>query len=455
MALSSHATDATGFAVSLPQKLCDITVSGDNAATKAISCGLVVGGALVFSWWKFRTDKKHPMATSGDCNLLLEWQKTAAWQVHLQEYFRLAEMVANPDPDVLGTVYNQFPLKSHRIDTGETFGQSTQVWTRGDPKKPKVLFVHGSMSTGLHNWGLTVFQDPRFFCNYFLIAVDSPWDIGMSAPKHVRLEDPPGTKKLETRLIEGESDIKAGAKRLLFPWLKQVTQGLGLENIDVLVGYSYGAQVIAWGALADPEKSSGLFPANKPGKLILGSPPAGFSSIPPETTKLLINVHACQKHWKMHREFMTNPFSAIVVRFLEWWYGIPSRIAEAYAYTLERDAQLQGQDKSECDRQRAIDDLVVDLSHRQVGLWPLFPKPFKDNELATLSGTRNSKNYRSVLLYPEREIWSDPPVVLARAQEVGIPVYDIPGASHTSCFQRDKDKFAQVLERALRDSLLS
>lgn len=439
--------------MSAPQKLSDIIASGENTTVKAISFGLIGGGVfVVLRWWQLDKAKRHPMESTKECNLLPEWQESPAWQSHLREYALLAEKVANPDLGTQSVSYEEFPLKSHRIDTSSTFGQTTQVWTRGDPMKPKILFLHGMLSTSLHNYGTTVLQDPRFFRNYFLIAVDAPWDIGMSVPKSERLKAPLSTKKLESRLFEGESDIKNGSKRLLFPWLKEVVQGIGLNSVDAIAGYSYGTHVVAWGALADLENSSGLFPADKPGKLVLGSPPAGFSHFPPATTKLLINVHSFQKRWKMPREF-TSPFSAIVVRLLEWWHGIPKRIAEGMAYTLERDAQLQDQDKSCCERHRAVDDLVEDLNNRHIGLWPLFPKPFKDEELEILSGARNSNRYRSVLLYPEREIFSDAPVVRSRAKEAGIPVYDIPKATHTSCFLRDKDQFADVLERALRDIL--
>merc|ERR1712187_43463 len=119
------------------------------------------------------------------------------------------------------------------------------------------------------------------------------------------------------------------------------------------------------------------------------------------------------------------------------------------AYSLERDAHLLGEDNSCCARHRAMDNLVRELNNRSTGLWPLFPKPFKDEELAILAGA--TAQYQSVLLYPEREIFSDPPVVRARAKQVGIPVYGIPSATHTSCFLRDKDKFAEVLDRALTD----
>eukprot|EP00929_Paragymnodinium_shiwhaense_P065246 TRINITY_DN32728_c0_g1_i1.p1 TRINITY_DN32728_c0_g1~~TRINITY_DN32728_c0_g1_i1.p1 ORF type:complete len:469 (-),score=46.21 TRINITY_DN32728_c0_g1_i1:133-1539(-) len=450
--------------------------------SRSILCSAVAVGVPAAILWlrRRRKEKAHPLDRDGNKDLL-DWHKSPAWMEFLDHYDALAEKIQGRTPlaELLvnesktatcdndrGRV-NDHPLVPHLIDTEKTLGSKTKVWTRGPRDKPKVILVHGMMSSSLVNYW-SILSDPRFYCNYFLIAVDAPWDLGRSLPKHDRLVNPKGTKGLE-----GGLDNEAKGKQLLAPWLKQVVEGVGLETVDVLMGYSYGAQVAAWAVLFDPGKGSLLFGSKRRGTVILGSPPSGFSAMPPPTTTAMIKIRALQKKslqwpYPFNHVLSAGPYGRrernVLVRLLEWWYEVPDRTAAGMVCTLEQeytrqvcDLGLSIEDSSFAGFMqscyRSVDSLIAETDLRQVPLWPLFPKVFTDEQLDEFAGEKNSDvKYRSILMYPENEIYSDPATVRRRAAAAGIPVREIKGATHMSCFVRDAKAFGDVLEKLLADA---
>lgn len=140
---------------------------------------------------------------------------------------------------------------------------------------------------------------------------------------------------------------------------------------------------------------------------------------------------------------MKNP----IVYALERFYGVSDRTAAGLQHSLERDAELHLQGDLACSaepspaqlrrfaidsmaamdqlrRFGAIDALVEELSGRQTWLWPFFPKPFSEPEQLQLAdrsqvaGAGPLRN-RCALLYPDREIFSDPSAVRSRTAALG------------------------------------
>jgi len=137
-----------------------------------------------------------------------------------------------------------FPYRESYVDT--TFGK-TYILESGDPNNPPAVLIHGSCSNSAAWFG----DIPALVEHFHVYSVDIVGDAGNSE---------------ETRLDQNTEEFER--------WLKDVIDGLGIENA-VIMGNSLGGWIALRFAAAFPEHAaklvliapSGIVP-NKPSFLI-------------------------------------------------------------------------------------------------------------------------------------------------------------------------------------------
>ena len=128
--------------------------------------------------------------------------------------------------------YRAARLTRRAVATG--FGR-TQVFACGDPSRPPLMLLHGSMANSATWLGML----PDFSKDFSLYCVDIPGEPGLSEPVRMPLAPAPRA---------------AGAPAA---WLGQVLDGLGLASTAIL-GMSLGGFYALSFAIASPERVDAL-----------------------------------------------------------------------------------------------------------------------------------------------------------------------------------------------------
>lgn len=247
-----------------------------------------------------------------------------------------------------------------------TSGQ-TQVYACGNPSHPPILLLPGVASNSL-SYGDWVLP-ALVKAGYYAIAVDNPYDVGRSIPKN---DDPtnPNAPKTQEDLAQ---------------WIEELISGLNIQGPVSLLGYSYGCYIAFSTALHRPKLVD---------KLILLAPAGVFSSV--------------------------NP--GFILRSLLWQIT-------GWEWTYERFFRHLANDPNFTSIRSFFTPKECEhiFSLRDVGGTQLtvLPISFSDDDLKKVI-----KSHKTLLCIGDKEVVTDPKIMMERAKVAGATVKLYNNASH-------------------------